>query len=43
MPFEPMDIVVSQLLVIRSELSSEGSKYSEISRHMLGAQASCLQ
>ena len=34
--FEPAEIVVSELLVIRSELSSEGSKYSVISRHALG-------
>jgi 2'-5' RNA ligase len=31
--FEPVEIEVSELLVIRSELSSEGSKYSIISRH----------
>ena len=34
--FEPVEVVVSELLVIRSELSSEGSKYSMISRHPLG-------
>lgn len=34
-PFEPLEIAVSELLVIRSELSSEGSKYSTISRHPL--------
>ena len=36
MLFEPIEISVSELLVIRSELSSEGSKYSVISRHSLG-------
>jgi RNA 2',3'-cyclic 3'-phosphodiesterase len=34
--FEPAEIAVSELLVIRSELSSEGSKYTIISRHDLG-------
>jgi 2'-5' RNA ligase len=34
--FEPAEIGVSELLVIRSELSSEGSKYTVISRHALG-------
>ncbi len=43
MPFEPIEISVAELLVIRSELSSEGSKYTVISRHVLGAQPSCLQ
>jgi len=33
--FEPVSIVVSELLVIRSELSSAGSKYTVISRHDL--------
>ncbi len=33
--FEPAEIAVSELLVIRSELSSAGSKYSIISRHAL--------
>lgn len=33
--FEPAEIAVSELLVIRSELSSEGSKYTIISRHAL--------
>ena len=37
MLFEPIEISVSELLVIRSELSSEGSKFSVISRHVLGA------
>lgn len=34
--FEPADIEVRELLVIRSELSSKGSKYTVISRHPLG-------
>jgi len=34
--FEPADIAVAELLVIRSELSSEGSKYTIVSRHALG-------
>jgi len=38
MLFEPIEISVSELLVIRSELSSEGSKYSVISRHFLGVE-----
>ncbi|HEV7744271.1 MAG TPA: RNA 2',3'-cyclic phosphodiesterase [Pyrinomonadaceae bacterium] len=33
--FEPLDIAVKELLVIRSELSSEGSKYTIVSRHPL--------
>lgn len=33
--FEPAEIAVSELLVIRSELSSAGSKYTVISRHKL--------
>jgi 2'-5' RNA ligase len=33
--FETVSIVVSELLVIRSELSNEGSKYTAISRHPL--------
>jgi RNA 2',3'-cyclic 3'-phosphodiesterase len=36
MELEPAEIAVSELLVIRSELSSEGSKYTTISRHGLG-------
>ena len=36
MVFEPAEIPVSELLVIRSELSSAGSKYTVISRHGLG-------
>jgi RNA 2',3'-cyclic 3'-phosphodiesterase len=35
MHFEPLEIVVHELLVIRSELSPEGSKYTVISRHQL--------
>jgi len=35
MEFEPVEIAVTELLVIRSELSSEGSKYSVVSRHQL--------
>lgn len=34
--FKPAEIAVSELLVIRSELSSEGSKYTVVSRHELG-------
>lgn len=33
MDFEPEEITVSELLVIRSELSSAGSNYTTISRH----------
>jgi 2'-5' RNA ligase len=36
MEFEPMDVAVAELLVIRSELSSEGSKYTTVSRHTFG-------
>ncbi|MFN2491317.1 MAG: RNA 2',3'-cyclic phosphodiesterase [Pyrinomonadaceae bacterium] len=36
--FEPASIIVSELLVIRSQLSSEGSKYTVISRHPLSSQ-----
>jgi RNA 2',3'-cyclic 3'-phosphodiesterase len=35
MDFKAAEIVVSDLLVIRSELSSQGAKYSTISRHPL--------
>jgi 2'-5' RNA ligase len=35
MEFEPVEIAVAELLVIRSELSSEGSKYTVVSRHPL--------
>jgi RNA 2',3'-cyclic 3'-phosphodiesterase len=34
--FSPVEVVVSELLVIRSELSSAGSKYTAVSRHELG-------
>jgi RNA 2',3'-cyclic 3'-phosphodiesterase len=33
--FKPIEVTVSELLVIRSELSSTGSKYTVISRHPL--------
>jgi 2'-5' RNA ligase len=33
--FAPVEIAVSELLVIRSELSSAGSKYTVVSRHEL--------
>lgn len=35
MEFEPVEILVDELLVIRSELSSSGSKYTVVSRHAL--------
>jgi len=35
--FAPLDIVVSELVVIRSELSSAGSKYTVVSRHALAS------
>lgn len=35
--FEPVEIAVSELVVMRSELSSRGSTYSVLSRHILGA------
>jgi 2'-5' RNA ligase len=35
--FEPVEVSVSELLVVRSELSSEGSNYTTISRHLLEA------
>ncbi len=35
MQFEPIEFSVSELLVIRSELSSAGSNYTTISRHRL--------
>lgn len=35
--FQPADIAVAELLVIRSELSSEGSKHTVVSRHALDA------
>ncbi|HVQ39500.1 MAG TPA: RNA 2',3'-cyclic phosphodiesterase [Pyrinomonadaceae bacterium] len=36
--FEPAEIEVAELLVIRSELRNEGSRYTTISRHQLLAQ-----
>jgi len=36
MEFDPVEIAVAELLVIRSELSSEGSKYTVVSRHAFG-------
>ncbi|MGH9927937.1 MAG: RNA 2',3'-cyclic phosphodiesterase [Pyrinomonadaceae bacterium] len=36
MVFDPLDIAVSELVVIKSELGSEGSKYTVVSRHPLG-------
>jgi 2'-5' RNA ligase len=33
--FEPVEIAVEELLVVRSELSSGGSKYTVVSRHAL--------
>jgi 2'-5' RNA ligase len=33
--FDPVEIDVTELLVIRSELSSEGSRYTVVSRHPL--------
>ena len=40
--FEPAEIAVSELLVIRSELSSEGSKYTVVSRHpLVGIAVTC--
>jgi 2'-5' RNA ligase len=35
--FEPVEFDVAELLVIRSELGSEGSKYTVISRHILSS------
>ncbi len=40
MHFEPVKVVASGLLVIRSELNSEGSKYSVISSHSLSVPTS---
>ncbi|MGH9961144.1 MAG: RNA 2',3'-cyclic phosphodiesterase, partial [Pyrinomonadaceae bacterium] len=34
--FEPLAIVIRELLVIRSELSSEGSRHTTLSKHTLG-------
>jgi 2'-5' RNA ligase len=39
MEFNPIEIAVSELLVIRSELSSEGSRYTVVSRHALKCSA----
>ena len=36
MEFDAMEIAVTELLVIRSELSSAGSRYSIVSRHLFG-------
>ena len=33
--FDPLEVAVAELLVIRSELSSEGPKYTVVSRHPL--------
>jgi hypothetical protein len=33
MDFEPAEIILSELIVFRSELSSKGSKYTAVSRH----------
>ena len=38
MEFEPAEIAVSELLVIRSELSSTGSHYTTISQHPLNVE-----
>jgi 2'-5' RNA ligase len=35
MEFEPLEIAVTELVVIRSELSSAGSKHTVVSRHQL--------
>jgi 2'-5' RNA ligase len=35
MEFDPLEVDVAELLVIRSELSSEGSNYTVVSRHAL--------
>jgi 2'-5' RNA ligase len=35
MEFEPVEIPVNELLVIRSELNSAGSRYTVVSRHAL--------
>jgi 2'-5' RNA ligase len=34
--FQPVEVAVTELLVIRSELSSEGSRYTVVSRHLFG-------
>lgn len=43
MKFGPLEVAVEELLVIRSELSSAGSKYTVISRHPLGSPTSKVQ
>jgi RNA 2',3'-cyclic 3'-phosphodiesterase len=35
MEFSPVEIVLSELVLFRSELSSKGSKYTSVSRHRL--------
>jgi 2'-5' RNA ligase len=35
MEFEPLEIAVTELVVIRSELSSAGSTHTVVSRHQL--------
>jgi 2'-5' RNA ligase len=35
--FEPVTVTIAELMVVRSELSPNGSKYSVISQHRLGA------
>ena len=40
--FAAVEVPVSELLVIRSELGSTGSKYTTISSHNLGPHASCV-
>ena len=42
MGFEAVEVQVAELLVIRSELRSQGSRYTIISRHLLGAHASSV-
>ena len=37
MAFEPAEIILSELIVFRSELSSKGSKYTAISKHEFSA------
>jgi 2'-5' RNA ligase len=36
MEFDPLEVAVAELLVIRSELSGAGSKYTVVSRHAFG-------
>lgn len=42
MAFAAVEVQVTELLVIRSELSSQGSRYTIITRHPLGAHASSV-